>query len=77
MLQKLEVFFPNYTTLDLIDLKGDKRSFEKFNGKNKYVFYASTYNLSDEERDLLNNNYIILKKFHKFNTTINIYILKK
>jgi hypothetical protein len=70
-------FFPNYTTLDLIDLKGDKRSFEKFNGKNKYVFYASTYNLSDEERDLLNNNYIILKKFHKFNTTINIYILKK
>lgn len=70
-------FFPNYTTLDLIDLKGDKRAFERFNGKNKYVFYASAYNLSDEEHDILNNNYILLKKFHKFNTTINIYILKK
>ena len=70
-------FFPNYTTLDLIDFNGDQRAFARFNGKNKYVFYASVYNLSDNEYKALDKNYILLKQFHKFNTTINIYILKK
>ena len=70
-------FFPNYTTLDLIDFKKDQRTFAKFNGNNAYIFYSSVYNLSEEEHDLINNNYILLKQFHKFNTIINIYIHKK
>ncbi|KGL63731.1 hypothetical protein [Polaribacter sp. Hel1_85] len=68
-------FFPNYTTLDLIDFSGDKRSFAKFTGKNKYVFYATVYNLTEEDLNILNNNYTILKEFNNFNTTITIYIL--
>ena len=67
-------FFPNYTSLDLVDFKGDKRSFSKFNNKNKYVFYSNVYNLTDEEYYDLDKNYSSLKKFTKHNITINILI---
>jgi hypothetical protein len=73
--EEVASFFPNYTVLDYIDFKGDKRSFSKFNGNNSYVFYASVYNLTDKEQKTLTNNYTLLKQFHKFNTTIKIYIL--
>jgi hypothetical protein len=74
-IQEVASFFPNYNVLDYIDFNGDKRSFAKFNTNKKYVFYASVYNLTDEEQKSLANHYSVLKQFHKFNTTINIYIL--
>jgi hypothetical protein len=69
-------FFPNYISLDLIDLKGDKRSFTKFNGKNKYVFNATVFNLSEEEQKILAKNYTILKQFNNFNINITIHTIK-
>lgn len=69
-------FFPNYTKIDLVDLSGNQNSFSKFDGKNKYVLYATVYNLSDEELAMLEQNYSILKQFNNFNITITIYILK-
>jgi hypothetical protein len=75
-IKEVASFFPNYTTLDLVDFSGDQRSFSKFNGKNKYAFYATVYNPSDKELDLLDQNYSILKQFSKFNITITIYTLK-
>ena len=68
-------FFPNYTTLDLIDFSGDKRSFAKFTGKNNYVLNSTVYNLSDENIKTLESNYTILKEFNNFNITITIHIL--
>ncbi|MEO9569990.1 MAG: hypothetical protein ABJH82_07930 [Polaribacter sp.] len=70
-------FFPNSTILDNIDLSNNKKSFTKFTGKNKYVLYATVYNLNDEEYLLLDKNYTVLKKFNKNNITITIYILNK
>jgi hypothetical protein len=75
-IKEVASFFPNYTTLDFVDFSGDQRSFSKFNGKNKYVFYATVFNLSDEELELLEQNYSKLKKFNNFNITITIYTLK-
>ena len=74
-IEEVASFFPNYNILDYIDFNGDKRSFAKFNTNKKYVFYASVYNLTEEEQKTLTNHYSVLKQFHKFNTTINIYIL--
>ncbi len=74
-IEEVASFFPNYNILDYIDFKGDKRSFTKFNATNRYVFYASVFNLTDEEQNSLTNHYSVLKQFHKFNTTIKIYIL--
>ncbi len=74
-IEEVASFFPNYNILDYIDFKGDKRSFTKFNATNRYVFYASVFNLTDEELNSLTNHYSVLKQFHKFNTTIKIYIL--
>lgn len=76
-IEEVASFFPNYNILDYIDFKGDKRSFSKFNGSNIYVFYASVYNLTEEEQKSLTKHYSVLKQFHKFNTTIKIYISKK
>ena len=76
-IEEVASFFPNYNILDYIDFKEDKRSFSKFNGSNTYVFYASVYNLTEEEQKSLAKHYSVLKQFHKFNTTIKIYILKK
>jgi hypothetical protein len=74
-IEEVASFFPNYTTLDLINFGGNQHSFSKFNGKNKYVFYATVYNLSDKELNKLDKNYAILKQFNNFNIHIIIYIL--
>ena len=76
-IENVASFFPNYTTLDLIDFSGDQRSFLKFTGVEKYVFYSNVYNLSEEELKSLENNYTILKEFNNFNINIKIYILKE
>lgn len=76
-IEEVASFFPNYNNLDYIDFNGDKRSFAKFNSNKKYVFYASVYNLTDEEQKSLANHYSVLKQFHKFNTTIKIYLKKQ
>ncbi|TMM31425.1 hypothetical protein FDT66_05525 [Polaribacter aestuariivivens] len=75
-IEEVATFFPNINSIDAIDFTGDKRSFSKFNGKNKYVFYATVYNLSNEELKILKNNYTILKQFNNFNINITIYIRK-
>ena len=69
-------FFPNYTTLDLIDFSGDQRSFSRFDGTNKYVLCSTVYNLTEEEINTLKNKYSILKKMNNFNINITIYTLK-
>lgn len=65
-------FFPNYTTIDNVDLNGDMRSFIKFTGKEKFVFYSNVYNLSDIEFDLLHQNYTTKRIFKKRNVRIEI-----
>ncbi len=76
-IEEVASFFPNLTKLDFVDFKGDTRSFQQFNKKNKYVFYATVFNLSDDELKSLENDYTILKEFNNFNIAINIYILKE
>jgi hypothetical protein len=69
-------FFPNKTAINNIDLNGDLRSFKKFNGNNKYVFFSNIYNLSDSEYDELDTKYTIIKQFKNNNIYIDIYKLK-
>jgi len=65
-------FFPNSTSIDNIDLNGDMRSFISFTGSEKYVLYSNVYNLSDEDYDVLQNEYRILKTFERFNVRIEL-----
>lgn len=69
-------FFPNYHSINTIELNGDNRSFQKFNGKNEYVFYSNIYNLSKEDLINLDKNYKKIKEFNSYNINITIYILK-
>ncbi len=69
-------FFPNNNKIDYIDLSGDNRSFTNYNGKNKYIFYSNVYNLSDEEYKTIDEKYVLIKKFEKFNIIVSILKLK-
>ncbi|MBL4604111.1 MAG: hypothetical protein JKY02_00135 [Flavobacteriaceae bacterium] len=66
-------FFPNYTKIDEIDLDGNQKSFTRFPNENKYVLYSNVYNLTDQEYDLLEKNYVEIKRFERFNIYVSIY----
>ena len=70
-------FFPNYTTIDNVDVNGDMRSFIHFTGTEKYVFYSNVYNLRYEEYFSLHNNYELLKSFRKHRIKIDLFKLKE
>ena len=65
-------FFPNNTSIDDVDLNGDRRSFKQFTGKEKYVFYSNVYNLSDDELEVLKRNYRIIKTFRKGSIRVEV-----
>jgi hypothetical protein len=69
-------FFPNNVKLDEVDLEGDSRAFEIFNGNNEYVFYSNIYNLDVTEFELLNSNYLPLKEFRHNRIRIELLQLK-
>lgn len=62
-IEKTASFFPNNVKLDEVDLQGDTRAFEIFDGTNKYVMYSNIYNLKDNEFEILQNNYLPIKEF--------------
>lgn len=72
-IEDVGTFFPNVTKIDNVDLSGDMRSFTSFNGQNNYLFYSNVYNLSDEEYEIIDTKYTLVKQFNKFNIDVNIY----
>jgi hypothetical protein len=75
-IEDVATFFPNRTTIDNVDLSGDMRSFASFNGQNNYLFYSNVYNLTNEEYEIIDTKYILVKQFNKYNIHVNIYKLK-
>lgn len=71
-ISKTASFFPNYTSIDNVDLNGDIRSFIGFSGIETYVFYSNVYNLSDEHLKILSQEYHIIKSFEKCNIRIEL-----
>lgn len=75
--QEVGTFFPNYNTIDEIELNGDLRSFQHFNKKNGYVFYSNVYNLTDENYDFIQENYIEIKRLKRWNIYVSILKLQE
>ena len=65
-------FFPNVTKIDNIDLSGDLREFEKFTKDSEYVFYSNIFNLTDEEYDILENEFKEIKRFTNYKIYVSI-----
>jgi hypothetical protein len=74
----VDSFFPNYYTLEEIDLKNDKRHFDNFiiGNKSKYVFYSNIFNVDDDVYDYMMNNYEPIKRFEKNRVFILIMKIK-
>lgn len=75
--EDVDSFFPNYYTLEEIDLKNDKRHFENYTigNKSKYIFYSNIFNVDDDVYDYMMKNYKPLKRFE--NNRIYVVLLKK
>ena len=73
----VDSFFPNYYSLEDIDLSNDKRLFNNYTiGNNsKYIFYSNIFNVDDEVYDYMMANYIAVKEFKK--NGVYILLMKK
>ena len=60
---EVQSFFPNLTVIDDYDLNNDKRQFVDFNNSYDYVLYSNVFNVSDEDYDLVRNQYSVIKHF--------------
>lgn len=74
----VDSFFPNYYTLEEIDLKNNKKHFDNFTieNKSKYVFYSNIFNVDDNVYDYMMNNYEPIKRFEKNRVFILIMKIK-
>ena len=70
----IQSFFPNNSVRDLIDLDGNSEQYQTFDGNANYVFYSTVFNLSDQDLNLLENKYNVLKKYKI--GQIEVYLLK-
>jgi hypothetical protein len=72
----VDSFFPNYYTIEDVDLKKDKRSFGNYTigNKSNYIFYSNIFNVDDQVYDYMMKNYTPLKRFE--NNGVYIILLK-
>lgn len=68
-------FFPNNTSIDVVELNNDQRRFLDFSGQEHYVLYSNVYNIKDSEYEILENKYDVIKSFE--NRGVRVEILKK
>lgn len=73
--QDVQSFFPNTSSMDILDLNGDPRHFGNYDGTAEYVFYSNIYNLEDAQYDQLFAAYRTVKAFR--NNGVLVCILKK
>lgn len=71
-LDEVGTFFPNYNTQDQIDLNGDDRALSQLDQNNNYIFYSNVYNLSTEDYNYIQDNYLEIKRFESFQVYISI-----
>jgi len=63
--RKIQSFFPNVSVIDDVDLNHDQRKFSAFNQQGDYVVYSNVFNISNEDYDLIKNNYQVIRRFKK------------
>lgn len=63
----VDTFFPNYYSLDDIDLNNDKRYFDNYTieNKSKYILYSNIFNVDDNVYDFMMKHYTSIKEFKK------------
>lgn len=68
-------FFPNTASMDILDLNGDPRNFDNYDGTSPYVFYSNIYNLDDAVYDNMWKLYKPIKTYRSHG--VYLMILKK
>jgi hypothetical protein len=63
--QNVQSFFPNNSVIDDADLNYDYRKLTDFNNCCDYVIYSNVFNISDEDYNLVKNQYSVIKQFKR------------
>lgn len=73
----VDTFFPNYYSIEEIDLNKDQRIFDNYTiGNNSnYIFYSNIFNVEDDVYDYIMANYKPIKEFK--NKGVYVVILQK
>ena len=66
-------FFPNFGSIDGVELNGDQRAFACFQGTEDYVLYSNVFNLSDNEFSVLHTHYQRLTTFQTYQIRVEIW----
>lgn len=74
---KTASFFPNINPIDYIDLNNDDRSFIDFTGNEKYLLYSNVYNISDNEFEKIQSDYVEMKRLSNKTVYFTLYQHKK
>ncbi len=62
---EVQSFFPNVPMIDDIDLNDDKRQLVDFDNGCDYVLYSNVFNISNNDYDLIRNQYSVIKQFRR------------
>ena len=73
--KQVQTFFPNESSLDLLELNHDQRRFATYDAQSDHVFYSNIYNIDDTIYDDLFSRYRCIKSFEKHG--VYVWILKK
>jgi hypothetical protein len=72
-LEQFATFFPNVGHIDGVDLSGDMRKMTLFDGTQDYIFYSNVYNLSDDQYDIIAEQYSSFQEFKKNRIKVILY----
>ncbi|MBC7606577.1 MAG: hypothetical protein H7199_06440 [Burkholderiales bacterium] len=70
---EVQSFFPNTAAIDLIDLNGDARKFQNFDGKGRYVLDSNIFNVNETDYNSLIRHYKVVKRFEHLGVHVVIY----
>lgn len=71
----VQSFFPNVSSMDILDLNGDPRHFKNYDGSSQYVVYSNIFNVDDSVYDALLKNYTAVQTYR--NRGVYVTVLKK
>lgn len=77
LVEETATFYPNLTKVSNISFNKDDRSFIKFTGYEEYLLYSNISNLSDEELEIIDKKYHLIKDFHNIGVVVEIYQINK
>lgn len=71
-IEAVGTFFPNNFSIDAVSVNGDTRKLNDFDSTSEYVLYSNVYNLNNDQYKLLEQRFILAKRFEHFGIYVDV-----